>query len=100
MLALGRRKQSFRASELAALETLLPTLCLCDAAGGRHALPASLTPREREVLDYLCLGYTNREIALACGSSPHTVRNQLRSIFRKLGASTRAEAVALALGAP
>jgi len=58
-----------------------------------------LTPRERDVLEYLCLGYTNREIALACGSSPNTVRNQLVSIFAKLGVTTRSEAVGVALGA-
>jgi DNA-binding CsgD family transcriptional regulator len=48
-------------------------------------------------MEYLQLGYTNAEIALACGTSPATARNQLSSVFRKLGASTRAEAVALAL---
>lgn len=50
------------------------------------------------MLDYLQLGLQNREIAEALGSSPHTVRNQLASAFRKLGASTRSEAVALLLG--
>jgi DNA-binding CsgD family transcriptional regulator len=57
-----------------------------------------LTAREREVLSYLRLGYTNREIAAACGTSPRTVRNQLSTVFEKLGAATRAEAVAISLG--
>lgn len=56
---------------------------------------ARVTPREREVADLLALGYTNREIALALASSVHTVRNQVASLFRKAGASTRAELVGL-----
>ncbi len=40
----------------------------------------------------------NAEIARALGTSVNTVRNQLRGLFRKLGASTRAEAIALSLG--
>lgn len=57
------------------------------------ALPP-LTPREREILAYLPLGYTNRQIALALGTAPRTVRNQLSRLFDKLGVATRAEAVA------
>jgi DNA-binding CsgD family transcriptional regulator len=56
-----------------------------------------LTPGEREVVDYVCLGYTNREIAAAMGLSPFTVRNRLVLVFRKLGATTRAELVRVAL---
>jgi DNA-binding CsgD family transcriptional regulator len=104
-LALGRKQGTpdFTDAELTTLEALLPTLTLCEFAV-RPSRPessdlalATLTPREREVMDYLTLGYTNAEIALACGTSPATVRNQLSSVFHKLGASTRAEAVALAL---
>jgi DNA-binding NarL/FixJ family response regulator len=58
---------------------------------------APLTRRERDVLDYLVLGYTNAEIGLACGTSPNTIKHQLQSIFRKLDAATRAEAVRIAL---
>jgi DNA-binding CsgD family transcriptional regulator len=56
---------------------------------------AGLSPREREVTELLTLGYTNREIAMALGSSVHTVRNQVASVFRKAGASTRAELVGI-----
>jgi DNA-binding CsgD family transcriptional regulator len=59
---------------------------------------ATLTEREREVVRGLRLGYTNGEIAASLGTSVNTVRNQMRSVFRKLGATTRAEAVALSLG--
>ena len=107
-LALGRKHGSrdFSDAERTTLEALLPTLTVCEFAA-RASRPqssdlvlATLTPREREVMDYLTLGYTNAEIALACGTAPATVRNQLSSVFHKLGASTRAEAVALALRPP
>lgn len=63
---------------------------------GRRATP-SLTPAERHVVDYVCLGYTNPEIAAALGISVNTVRNRLVLVFRKLGATTRAELVRVAL---
>jgi DNA-binding CsgD family transcriptional regulator len=102
-LMLGRTGGAFRAAEIAVVEEALPTIALALAsyAHDAPAVPAAdegLTPRERDVLGYVCLGYTNAEIARACGSSPNTVRNQLARVFRKLGASTRAEAVGLALG--
>ncbi|MBX7196754.1 MAG: LuxR C-terminal-related transcriptional regulator [Sandaracinaceae bacterium] len=55
-----------------------------------------LSTREREVVEYVVLGYTNREIGLACGTSPNTVKNQLQSVFRKVGAASRAELVRIA----
>lgn len=63
-----------------------------------HPVPSGeLTAREREVLGYLHLGYTNQQIALALGSAPRTVRNQLSSVYAKLGVASRAEAVAWSL---
>ncbi len=96
---LGRTGGAFRAREIAFLEALLPTMALALASFERAApvVNAPLTPRERDVLGYLCLGYTNAEIAHACGSSPNTVRNQLVKVFAKLGATTRAEAVGITL---
>ena len=58
------------------------------------AQPA-LTPREREVLSMLAEGLPNKLIAARLGISEHTVKTHLEAIFEKLGASTRAEAVAL-----
>ena len=52
-----------------------------------------LTPREREVLVLLGLGLTNREIAGRLGISAHTAKFHVSSIFAKLGAESRAEAV-------
>ncbi len=98
MLVLGRRQAGFCRSAQTELRALLPTLRLCDSVHAATALMAGLSLREQEVLQYLCLGYTNGEIARACGTSVNTVRNQLQSVYRRLGATTRAEAVALALG--
>jgi DNA-binding NarL/FixJ family response regulator len=52
-----------------------------------------LSPREREVLDLIAAGSTNREIAAALHLSPHTVKEHTSSLYRKIGARNRAEAV-------
>ena len=52
-----------------------------------------LTPREIEVLTAVSNGLTNKEIARELGISRHTVKFHLESLMRKLGASSRAEAV-------
>lgn len=103
-VALGRTGGGFSARELDVLRRLAPTLTLCEASAALplHDRASSittepLTPREREVLAHLRLGHTNAQIGLALGSSPSTVRNQLSSIYRKLGVGTRAEAVGVAL---
>lgn len=58
-----------------------------------EAAPAPLTPREREVLALLVAGATNREIAALLHLSPHTVKDHVSALYRKLGARNRAEAV-------
>jgi two-component system response regulator DesR len=55
-----------------------------------------LTGREREVLDLIAAGSTNREIAERLYLSPHTVKEHTSALYRKLGARNRAEAVQLA----
>ena len=52
-----------------------------------------LTPREVEVLTAVSNGLTNKEIARELGISRHTVKFHLESLMRKLGVSSRAEAV-------
>ena len=52
-----------------------------------------MTPRERQVLELLGEGLSNRRIAERLGISEHTVKFHLASVFGKLGATTRAEAV-------
>ena len=54
------------------------------------------TPRELEVLAAIGEGLTNKMIARRLDVSPHTVKFHVESLLRKLGARTRAEAVAKA----
>jgi PAS domain S-box-containing protein len=54
--------------------------------------------REREVLGLLARGSTDAEIAALLGLSAATVQTHVRNAKAKLGAKTRAQAVALALG--
>jgi two-component system response regulator DesR len=52
-----------------------------------------LTDREREVLDLIAAGSTNREIAERLYLSPHTVKEHTSALYRKLHARNRADAV-------
>ena len=56
-----------------------------------------LSPRQTEVLKQLTLGLTNKEIANVLGIRKDGVEDHINIIFSKLGASNRAEAVAIAL---
>jgi DNA-binding NarL/FixJ family response regulator len=53
-----------------------------------------LTPREREVLDLLAAGASNKVIARRLGLSFHTAKAHVASVLQKLGAGSRADAVA------
>lgn len=57
----------------------------------------ALTTREREVLQMLSQGLGNKEIAARLKISEHTAKFHIASIFGKLGASTRTEAVSIAM---
>jgi DNA-binding CsgD family transcriptional regulator len=59
-----------------------------------------LTAREHEVLEQLILGRSVKQIASVLGRSPHTVHDHVKSLHRKLNASTRGGLVARALGRP
>ena len=60
--------------------------------------PASLTEREREIMNLISQGLTNREIAAQFVLSEKTVKNHVNRIYSKLGATNRAQATALWLG--
>ena len=62
-------------------------------AGGR----VPLTRREREILSALAEGMSGAQIAEQLVLSPETVRTHVRNAMSKLGATTRSQAVALAL---
>jgi len=60
-------------------------------------LVETLTPRELQVLGLVADGLPNKAIAAALGVSDETVKFHVGSIFGKLGASNRTDAVRLAL---
>jgi LuxR family maltose regulon positive regulatory protein len=80
------------------VERALATGDAVDQRGSRNAhdgngIVAVLTPRELSLLQDLPSLMTVAEIAKARAVSPNTVKTQLRSLFAKLGVSTRREAV-------
>lgn len=58
----------------------------------------SLTLREREVIEAAARGGSTQEIANQLYMSPHTVRDHLKTVFEKVGVSSRAELVATLFG--
>jgi pimeloyl-ACP methyl ester carboxylesterase len=64
----------------------------------RMTAEAGLTGAEAEVFRLLAEGLDNRSIAAHLGKSEKTVRNQVSVIFSKLGVTSRAQAIILALG--
>ncbi len=56
----------------------------------------TLTEREREVLALLAQGFKNKEIAERLYITPNTVKRHIKSVFEKLGVSTRSAATAIA----
>jgi DNA-binding NarL/FixJ family response regulator len=56
-----------------------------------------LTPRETQVLELVADGLANKAIAVSLGISDETVKFHLGSVFGKLGASNRTDAVRQAL---
>ena len=70
---------------------------MTDPRGEPPRLVEPLTRREHDVLVLLADGLRNREIAARLAVSEHTVKFHLASIFGKLGASSRTEAVSRAL---
>lgn len=61
---------------------------------GAAPLPEELTPREREVLELVSEGLTNKAIAERLHISDNTVKFHVAAIIGKLGASSRTDAVA------
>jgi len=68
-----------------------------EVSAGIGARLASLTPREREVLDHLVAGAPNKTIAYDLGTSPRTVEVQRARVMEKMGARSLAELVRMVL---
>jgi DNA-binding CsgD family transcriptional regulator len=59
--------------------------------GGRAPSGFDLTPTERQVADLAASGRSNKDIAAELFMSPNTVKSNLARVYRKTGASSRAE---------
>ncbi len=107
-IVLNRRRRGFSDRDRDVLELIRPHLAnlyrlgvAIDCAGPAPAhfdkatqfAAANLTAREREVLDWLAAGKTNRDIAAILGAKPRTVEKHLEHIYVKLGVETRTAAV-------
>jgi DNA-binding NarL/FixJ family response regulator len=77
----------------------LRTVDEAQAAGPTGGELNCLTGREREVLELLARGMTNKEIAEALVITTNTVKRHLKAIFEKLEIHTRAAAAAKAISA-
>ena len=94
VLTVERGRGAFGARDVDWLRALLPTLILADEGTASSTGPSrALTPREADLVEYVRLGYTNAQIALATGRSVSAVRNLLVRIFDKTGVRTRAQLV-------
>jgi len=60
----------------------------------QHALNA-LTPRQRQVAEALARGDSNKEIAVALGLSPATVKDHVENLLRRLGLRRRGQVAAV-----
>jgi DNA-binding NarL/FixJ family response regulator len=81
---------------VADLPTLADRLWQARARRTEHALVATLTGREREILEALTDGATTAEIARELAISPATVQTHVRNILAKLGVHSKVEAVGTA----
>ncbi|MBL8046796.1 MAG: response regulator transcription factor [Anaerolineales bacterium] len=85
--------------DVAAGDVVVPptaTAALLDQLRG-EGVPINLSPREADVLRGVAAGQTNKAIAVKLGISEHTVKFHLGGAMTKLGAASRAEAVASAI---
>ncbi len=64
-----------------------------DSDSPDRALGAGLTPRELEVVGFIAAGLTNLEIAATLSLSVNSIKSYIRSAYRKIGASSRSQAV-------
>lgn len=89
--------QIVRAVELAAAgETVLSAAQEARVVATQRSAARALSEREREVLQLIALGMSNREVARRLFVSEATVKTHLAHVYDKLGAPSRTAAVAVA----
>jgi DNA-binding CsgD family transcriptional regulator len=78
-------------------------LSLRGVDGNRRALKLEelgLSPRERQLIEWVGRGLSNKEIATVLSIETSTVKNHLYNVFRKCGVSSRMELLHVARGVP
>jgi DNA-binding CsgD family transcriptional regulator len=60
-----------------------------------HALPDGLTVAERELVQFVRIGFSNKEIAARLDKSVRTVKTQLTSVYKKCGVRSRSRLLAM-----
>jgi DNA-binding NarL/FixJ family response regulator len=60
-----------------------------------RALPDELTAAERELVQFVRIGFSNKEIAVRLDKSVRTVKTQLTSVYKKCGVRSRSRLLAL-----
>jgi len=94
MVELGGALQSYIEFNLG---TLWPD---AGTAGGESGSECAFTSREKEVLDVVCRGFTNEQVAWHLNISIATVKTHLIHIFKKTGVETRGELISRMLSMP
>lgn len=67
------------------------------ASAGWPGREEGLTPREAEALSLIAAGLSNREVAERMTLSPNSVKSYIRTAYRKIGVSSRSQAVLWAM---
>lgn len=78
-------------------DSLIRAIGRSSATASHTYLIEALSPREREVLNLICVGYSNREIADLLALAEGTVKNHVSSLLLKLDARDRTRAALKAL---
>lgn len=77
-------------------EQYAPAEFLSGATASPHPMAELLTRRELQVLQRLCLGESNKEIARELALREPTVKLHVKTLYRKIGAANRTQAVVIA----
>lgn len=89
----GLRRHVDVQGRLGAAAARLPTSPSSSKERAAVTPPLSLSAREVEIMDFVCRGLKNQEIAIQLGLSKATVKNHMHRIFQKLDVLNRAQAV-------
>jgi DNA-binding NarL/FixJ family response regulator len=93
---LGAHGCMSRAHAFTALPAALRTVCAQQKyfeqpLADQHPAPLRFTPRQRDIVDLLLIGYSNKQIACTLNLSSGTVKNYIFDLMRMISVSSRLE---------